>query len=178
MPSAQRSWIALLRAVNVGGTGTLAMADLRRLAVEAGFADARTHITSGNLVFSSGQDETDIRQKLETALLDHMRKPVPVLVRSGADIADVIIRNPFADLAGSRTLVLFTDEAIAPDLIDRATGRKEERIEPGLREIYIHYGEGMAGSKLRLPQQKAGTARNINTLTRLAAMASEQVPLS
>jgi hypothetical protein len=46
-----------------------------------------------------------------------------------------------------------------------------EEVRLGAREIYVHYGESMARSKLRIPVAREGTARNINTITRLVALA-------
>jgi len=62
---------------------------------------------------------------------------------------------------------------ITPDALDHAVGRKGEQMALGLREIYVLYDEGMGQSKLRIPATKTGTARNLNTVAKLAAMAAE-----
>ncbi|HSB59600.1 MAG TPA: DUF1697 domain-containing protein [Methyloceanibacter sp.] len=61
------AYIALLRAVNVGGTGKLPMEDLRALCVEAGFAKVRTFIASGNVIFSCRKSEAQVRAILESS---------------------------------------------------------------------------------------------------------------
>ncbi len=71
------------------------------------------------------------------------------------------------------TVAIFLDGPPPRDAPERATGRAGEEIRLGKREIYVHYGDGMARSRLKVPAAKAGTARNINTITRLAEMASE-----
>jgi len=58
------------------------------------------------------------------------------------------------------------------DSLERITGKNGEEVRLGKREIYVHYGDGMANSKLKIPAAKAGTARNINTVSKLAAMAA------
>ncbi|MBV8592867.1 MAG: DUF1697 domain-containing protein [Caulobacteraceae bacterium] len=165
------TYIALLRAVNVGGTGKLAMADLRDICRELGFEGVRTYITSGNAIFRSALAEHQVKAALEARLADHASRPVGVIVRSRAELADVVARNPFKDRAANRTVALFVDEPLPADALDHLVGWNGEDLELGKREIYIHYGEGMAGSRLRVPAARHGTARNLNTVAKLADMA-------
>jgi uncharacterized protein (DUF1697 family) len=95
-----------------------------------------------------------------------------VLVRTAAEIADTLKRNPFADKPGNRVVALFVDEALPKDALDHARGVKDEQMELGKREIFIFYGDGMADSRLVIPAGKAGTARNMNTVAKLAEMAA------
>lgn len=166
------TYIALLRAVNVGGTGKLPMAELKAMCEAAGCEDVQTYIASGNVVFDSKKSAAQVKAVLEAALAAYAGKPVGVLVRTGPEMAAVLAENPFPDAAPNRTVAIFLDEAPAADTLDKASGRKEEQIALGKREIYVHYGEGMAQSKLKLPAEKIGTGRNINTVTKLAAMAA------
>lgn len=76
-------WVALLRAVNVGGTGKLAMADLRRICADAGLIDPRTYGASGNVVFESALDEGALRSLLEARLAAHAGRATRVFVRAG-----------------------------------------------------------------------------------------------
>jgi len=62
------AYVALLRAVNVGGTGKLPMAELTRIGEEAGFAQVRTYIASGNLLFDSDKEEATVKAALEARL--------------------------------------------------------------------------------------------------------------
>jgi uncharacterized protein (DUF1697 family) len=167
------TWIALLRAVNVGGTGKLAMADLRALCEAAGFEDVRTYIASGNVVLRGPGTERKVKAALEAGLERHAGKPVGVLVRTGAEMAAVLAANPFPRAAPNRTVAIFLDAAPRVDALDTMSGRNGEQVALGKREIYVHYGDGMADSKLRIPAAKTGTARNLNTVARLAAMAGE-----
>ena len=166
------SYIALLRAVNVGGTGKLAMQDLAAMCKAAGFRSVRTYIASGNVIFESDLSETGIREKLERRLLAHAGKPVGVAVRTAAEMADVLARNPFPHAPGNRTLAIFLDSAPPDGVLHTMSGRVEEEVAVGRREIYVLYGENMARSKLKIPAAKSGTARNMNTVAKLAAMAA------
>ena len=167
------AWIALLRAVNVGGTGKLPMNELKAMCDELGFTSARTYIASGNVVFSSRKSEAAIKSALEKRLADYAGKPVGVLVRSAEEMAEVAAQNPFPKLAPSRTMALFLDHAPPPDTLKTVRSQKDEKIGLGKREIYIHYGDGMGQSKLVMPAAKNGTARNMNTVAVLAKMAAE-----
>lgn len=165
------AFIALLRAVNVGGTGKLPMTELKAMCEAAGHMAVRTYIASGNVVFESRQSEAAVRADLEQRLADHAGKPVGVVVRTAAEMAAVRDANPFPDAPGNRAVVIFLDAPPPADALERAVGRGHEEMALGLREIYVRYDEGMGTSKLRIPAAKAGTARNMNTVAKLAAMA-------
>jgi uncharacterized protein (DUF1697 family) len=166
-------YVALLRAVNVGGTGKLPMTDLKALCEAAGFEKVRTYIASGNVVFDSSRTEAQVKAALEAALHTYAGKPVGVCVRTAAEIAAVRDDDPFPEAPRNRTVAIFLDDPAPPDALDRAVGQQGEQMALGLREIYVLYDEGMAHSKLRIPAAKAGTARNLNTVAKLAAMAAE-----
>ena len=167
------SFVALLRAVNVGGTGKLPMSDLEDICEELGFGAVRTYIASGNVVFESRKSEAAIKAALEKRLAAYAGKPVGVLVRTAAEMAQVLADNPFPKAAPNRTMAVFLDRAPPADTLAGVRGQKDEEICLGRREIYIHYGEGMAKSKLVIPAAKTGTARNMNTVAVLARMAGE-----
>jgi uncharacterized protein (DUF1697 family) len=167
------SYVALLRAVNVGGTSKLPMAELKRMAGECGFADPRTYIASGNLLFHSDETEAGIRQRLEEKLSAFFGKPVEVFVRTADELAAVAAANPFPDEKGSRLMVSFLHEPPPGDTLERVRGLGDERIALGRREIYVAYGDGISQSKLKLPEAPIRTVRNINTVQTLARLAGE-----
>jgi len=169
------AFVALLRAVNVGGTGKLPMSELAAMCEAAGFAKVKTYIASGNVVFVSALAETKVKAELEKRLADYAGRPVGVAVRTAQEMAQVLDGNPFPDAAGNRAVVIFLDAAPPKDGADKATGRAhDEEIGLGRREIYVRYGDaGQGNSKLRIPAAKAGTARNMNTVAKLTAMASK-----
>jgi|SRR5689334_3144076 len=167
------AYVALLRAVNVGGTGKLPMTELKTMCEEIGLTNVRTYIASGNVVFTSGKSETVVKTALEKRLATYAGKPVGVMVRNAAEMAQVASDNPFPKAAPNRTMAIFLDDAPPKDTLKQVRGQKDEEIKLGKREIYVHYGEGMAKSKLVIPTAKAGTARNMNTVATLAKMAAE-----
>ena len=165
------TYIALLRAVNVGGAGKLPMTDLKKMCVGAGFENVVTYIASGNVVFDSPGSEADVKTALESCLKRYAGKPVGVMVRTGAEMAAVLKNNPFPNAPPNRTVAVFLDRAPAADALSTVSNRKDEELAAGRREIYISYGDGMASSKLKVPAAAAGTARNMNTVARLAELA-------
>jgi len=166
------TYVALLRSVNVGGTGKLPMQDLKALCVKLGFANVRTYIASGNALFESTLKEVQVKQRLEKALAAYAGKPIAVLVRTAAEMTDITAANPWQRHAPGRTVAIFLDEPPPADTASQASGRKDELIALGKREIYVYYGDGMADSRLRFAASRTGTSRNMNTVRKLAELAA------
>ena len=116
------------------------------------------------------QDEAAIRAALEPPLARLMGAPVPVFVRDAAELAAILAANPFPAADPSRLHVLFLQAAPRPDPMARARNRVDEEVACGRREIYLHTPSGIGRSRLRLPELDEGTARNLNTVARLAAL--------
>jgi len=167
------AYVALLRAVNVGGTGKLPMSELKAMCEALGFEGVRTYIASGNVVFTSRKSEAAVKKALEARLETYAGKPVGVMARTADEMQAVLEKNPFPKAAGNRTVAIFLDAAPPADTLAAIRGRKDEEIGLGVREIYVHYGEGMGQSRLVVPAAKAGTARNMNTIATLAKMAAD-----
>ncbi len=164
------AYVALLRAVNVAGTGKLPMAELKRIGEECGFANVRTFIASGNLLFDSEAGDAAVQRQVEDRLESFFGKHVPLFVRSAAEMAEVVAANPFADDKPSRVMAHFIAEEPAQAMLDAATGVAGERMAIGPRMIYVSYGEGIGKTKLKLPAVAKGTARNMNSVAKIAAM--------
>ena len=166
-------YVALLRAVNVGGTGKLPMSILVEMCEALGLGQVRTYIASGNVLFSSKLKERRVKALLEQRLAEYAGKPVGVLVRTAEEMAAVLAANPFRAEASNRTVAIFLDARPPRDALQVVRGLRSERLALGTREIYVAYGDRMADSKLVIPAAAAGTARNMNTVAKLAAMAGE-----
>jgi uncharacterized protein (DUF1697 family) len=164
------AYVALLRAVNVGGTGALPMAELRAMGEDCGFANVRTYIASGNLLFESPQDEAAIKAALEAKLEGRAGRPVEIFVRSHAELTAIIAADPFPDAHGSRHLVYFQDHPPTPDLIAQCRDINGERLALGVRELYVDYGDGIRFTKLKIPGKTERTGRNMNTVQKLATL--------
>ena len=138
----------------------------------AGFKSVRTYIASGNVVFQSAKTEAHVKATLEAVLAKYAGKPVGVLVRTAAEMALVLAGNPFKQMPANRTVAFFLDTAPPSDAPQAVSNKVNEEIRLGLREIYVYYPDGQGQSKLKIPAAAKGTARNMNTVAKLAGMAA------
>ena len=179
--------VALLRGVNVGGRGKLAMADLRAAASGLGHQQVRTYIQSGNLVFASTEpDPQAVGDELSGALGKAMGVAPAVAVRTHADLIAVVERNPFAERDVAHLHVAFatgTEDASVP-LTDLEKYAPEEAVAVG-RETFLYLPGGMGRSRLAADLGRKGltgpgrdaTVRNWRTVTKLLEMAEETAGL-
>ena len=166
-------YVALLRAVNVGGTGKLPMAEVRAICLDAGFTRVETYIASGNVVFESKGAASKVKAELEARLLAYAKKPIGVVLRTAEEMAAIVEANPFPKAEPKFNYAIFLDQRPSRDALDHAVGQNDEEMRLGNREIFVHYPSGMGRSKLRIPAATTGTARNMNTIAKLAEMAAK-----
>jgi uncharacterized protein (DUF1697 family) len=173
-------YAALLRGINVGGKKKVAMADLRHLLSQLGHTDVRTHLNSGNAVFTSAEDEpTTLAARIENSIEAELGLAVRCLVRTGAELRAVINGNPLSDVAtdGSKMLALFLSHAPDPQLLaaHNPTDLAPTQVRLGDRVIYQWCPEGIlaapavsgfAEKHLKITV----TARNWNTVVKLSAL--------
>ena len=175
-------YVALLRAVNVAGRNTVAMADLRAWIEELGFKNPCTLLNSGNVVFEGAKLSTErLEAKLETEAKKALKIDTPFVIRTGVDLERVIARNPFPKEAASdpgHLIVVFAKTELAAanvtSLEAAIVGR--ERVRADGRHLYAVYPDGAGRSKLTAALIDrtlgvAGTGRNWNTVTKLKEMA-------
>jgi uncharacterized protein (DUF1697 family) len=177
------TFVAFLRAVNVGGRGAIRMADLKALGEGLGFTNVRTLLQSGNMVFDGKGTTTAIAAKLADAIEAAHGFRTPVMVRTAAELDAAIGENPFAREAKddpSHLLVLFTNGKPGGDAKARlaAIRTDKEVLTLGSRELYAYYGGGIGRSKVTVAVLEKAldvsvTGRNWNTVTKLAAMARD-----
>lgn len=177
-------YAALLRGINVGGHKKVPMAELRALLGELGHGDVRTHLQSGNAVFSSASgDEDTLAAELETAIADRFGFSASCLVRDGAYLAEVVRACPFpaAELEGRQLHVTYTDlplDAARFAALDAASFLPEE-FRLGDRALYLYAPDGLGRSDLAaalarpaLTKGLVATSRNWNTVVKLAELTS------
>ncbi len=167
------AYVALLRAVNLGAGSTIRKEDLVSMFEDAGYDDVRTYIASGNVVFSTRAKPARITAEIERRILEHLGRPGHVHIRTAAEMTSVVMLNPFASENPSRVAALFLDKAPTASALREVRGAKNEVVRLGTRELYTFYPDGMGQSKLVIPLARQGTARNMNTVARLAEMVAE-----
>ncbi|KQV63782.1 DUF1697 domain-containing protein [Rhizobium sp. Root1220] len=165
-------YVALLRAINVGGAGKLQMSELKAICEALGFADVTTYIQSGNVLFRSDDAEADVERQLDEALGKTLGKRPGVMLRSREELDTIVANVPFPHAKPSYLLVSFLPHAAPGDALDRMVAPDGEEAVLAGREVYVHYPIGSGKSKLKLPALKPGTSRNLNTVRKLAELAA------
>lgn len=177
--------VALLRAVNVGGSGVVPMAQLRAVAASAGFGMPRTLLQSGNLVIEARDlPDAAVETALEAFLARQLDLPTDVFVRNAADWMSLIADNPMRQEAEAepRSFLVTVLKAGLPAAVVtslRAACQGGEQVAVGERALYAHCPGGLGRSRLAAAlTAKAGpvrgTGRNWNTVLKLAALLQEE----
>ncbi|HEX6511768.1 MAG TPA: DUF1697 domain-containing protein [Chloroflexota bacterium] len=174
-------YVALLRAVNVGGRGAVAMADLRRMLSELGFERVQTLLNSGNLVFSGDTNSGEIEALLEREAARRLGVSTDFLVRDAQEWASMVAANPFPDEAEAdpgHLLVVCLKNTPEPSQVQalQSAVQGPELVRAQGRALYITYPDGIGRSKLTIPviEKKLGargTGRNWNTVLKLDGLA-------
>ncbi|WP_267394818.1 DUF1697 domain-containing protein [Sphingomonas sp. GC_Shp_1] len=172
-------WAALLRGVNVGGNRKLAMADLAAFMRAEGYGGVATLLASGNVVFDADEDNAAaLETRLAAAARARLGLDTDWLLRRHAELAAVIANNPFPDAAAARPnhlLVTFHRDPVPAALVAAVPLAGPERLHAAGRELYVDYAAGVGRSTLpatmaKLKFPRVATARNWNTVTKLAAL--------
>jgi uncharacterized protein (DUF1697 family) len=172
--------VVLLRGINLGARNRVAMPALRELLAEAGFADVETYLQSGNVVLCSGRSPARLAKECERQIEEGFGLQIPVIVRTGEELAEIVRRDPLGKLASEpkRYEVTFCatkpDAKVVRELEAKASG--SERVEAIGRELYAWHPAGVGRSKLALALAGKGlgvsaTARNWTTVTKLLELA-------
>lgn len=178
------AYVALLRAVNVGGRNRLPMAELRIALSEQGFASVATVLQSGNVLLDSPESERTVSATVHAAIVGAFGLDVATLVRSQRELAEIADSNPFEDGDGidpARLHVAFlreVPEAAKVAALDPDRSADDAFVVSG-REVYLHYPHGSGNARLTLTYLERtlgteGTARNWRTVQRLAALLAER----
>jgi uncharacterized protein (DUF1697 family) len=172
--------IVLLRGVNLVSRNRISMPDLREALEVAGFEDVSTYVQSGNVVLTSEATAKQVGRDVQRLIADRFGLDIAVVVRTRAQLAAVVKRNPFGKVAKNPKLyqVTFLEKAPAAELVRKleAVAAGKEQVAHFGRELYAWHPDGVARSKLAaLMAGKGlgitGTARNWRTVTKLLEMA-------
>jgi uncharacterized protein (DUF1697 family) len=149
---------------------------LRGMARAAGLGNPRTQGASGNLLFESDLPEDGLRAALVPRIEAHLGRSAGLVLRSAGELRAILAALPFPEADPSRTVVILLDAPPPPDALEQVGGQGTEELRLGPREIHVHYPDGMGRSRLRIPAARDGTARNLNTLRRIAEKAGVTGP--
>lgn len=178
MTDSDQKRIALLRAVNVGGTGKVKMADLRSLMETLGFAEPATLLQSGNLVFGGAKgSDAELEVRFEKELEQRLGVRSDFMIRTPAEWEAIVAANPFPKEAADdprfvHVMALKTAPEASTESALQSAIVGSEKVALNGRELYIHFPDGAGRSKLTnvLIEKKLGTrgtARNWNTVIKI-----------
>ena len=181
--------VALLRGINVGGRNKVAMADLREIMASLGHTDVATYIQSGNVVFSTDeQDTATLAAAVEKAVEDRVGVRSAVLVLTRAELARIARDNPYPDEPNAKLVhVVFLPAEPAPEMVASVAAAQDTAAQKGSRDtaqyagraLFLHTPDGFGRSELAallsragrpMSAQGAGTARNMATVGKLLDM--------
>jgi len=173
----ETTWIALLRAINVGGRNRVPMAALRDAYREAGCGAVTTYIQSGNVVLTAAEsDPSQLGPVLEEALQRACGVESRVVLRTAIEWAAVTLRNPFADLDSAHLAVTFLSAAPDPERVRDIEGRDiaPDRVRVVGRDLYWYLPAGFTAARLSAAVAERllgpGTARNLKTVARITEL--------
>lgn len=177
--------IALIRGINVGTAKRVAMADLRKMLAGLGYSDVRTLLNSGNAVFTTTDSSSAVTAAVEQGLLEELKVPARVLVRSRAQVVAAMAADPFGDIAtdGSRHFLGFLDTPPTNPVGDIAELAEDADTAPDLARLvddhlYLWCPNGISKATFAAVNwdKKLGTAvtvRNWNTAGKLVDLAAD-----
>ena len=175
------TFVAVLRAINLGPHNRIAMADLRATCAKLNLANARTLLVSGNVVFESRLSSSEkLEQLLEAASTEHLGVTTDYFVRSAKEWQAIIDANPFpaeAKSDPSRLVMMCLRDAPGPAAVKalQAAIKGREMVRAAGKHAYFVYPDGQGRSKLTIAMIEKmlgtrGTARNWNTVLKLGEL--------
>ncbi len=173
-------YAAFPRGINVGGHNKIKMDSLRETFAALGFENVKTYINSGNVIFETSEtDDNKLAAEIEKAIEAEFSLTIKVMVRTMAEIEDIIKNNPFAgQFENDKDLhVLFTDEELTEEKrgLLLSNNNENEQFTVRNREIFCLLrisvldsllGKDYIGKKLKV----SATARNWRTVNKIAGL--------
>jgi uncharacterized protein (DUF1697 family) len=178
-----RTWVALLRGVNLGQVNKVSMPALREALTEAGFGTVRTYVNSGNVVLESSLGSAaKVADAVHDVVADRFDLDVPVMVRTGRQLAAILDWNPFPEAVLARPNLVSVVHLAAKPSAARiremlATDVTPDEIAARGLEVVIAYAERTGGPRTDKALRVLGvdgTARNWRTLSALVDLAATE----
>lgn len=173
------TYVSLLRGINLGPARQVSMPDLQRCYADLGLDSVVTYIRSGNVVFGSDDEAESLRGRIEEAIERDFGMEVGVVLRTHAEMADIVARNPFPHADAAHIAVSLLSDGVPAnlaDLVGDVLAGDDEYVGDG-REVYLHLPNGFGRSKLaarisgvRLPM--VATVRNWRTVNKLVDLSA------
>lgn len=185
--SGSNIYVALLRGINVGGKNKIKMAELRTALEEIGLSRVKTYIQSGNVLFTSPDDESSLRKRIEQEIAAAFGITLTVVMRTAEEMEHIVSHCPFspeliaeaaASCVGESLYVAFLPMDPPPSGIEKlaAANNEDDEYHIAGRDVYLLFRHSVRDAKLSANLPKLGvpaTVRNWNTISKLVEMAKE-----
>ncbi|MGB5419666.1 DUF1697 domain-containing protein [Algibacter sp.] len=176
-----KTYIALLRGINVGGHKTIPMAELRELLAKEGLVNVQTYIQSGNVIFQALENnKSNLEAVIHKAINSYFGFDVPVLVKTHNDIKSILNSCPFSEKKKESSYFMMLNETPKKELVDEISQQTfpNEEFVIDKNAIFIFYALGAGKAKLGVNwfEKKlkiSATARNYKTMLKLLSLSSE-----
>lgn len=172
-------WVVLLRAVNLGARNKVPMPELRSLLEEAGYAEVRTYIASGNILLDGPRKGAAVADEVERLIAAAFGVTTTAILRTPAGLAALVEGHPFGRDT-SHSHVVFLARRPTPAAAERlvSTDHSPDRAVVAGKDIYVQYGAGVRDARLSANRLEgllgvAGTHRNWRTVSALAELATQ-----
>ena len=170
-----RKYIAFLRAINVGGTTIIKMADLRKMFESFGLENVQTYIQTGNVIFDSAETSASrLEEQIERQLEKASGKPIRVYVRTMKEVAALAKECPFEPGEGETVYVVILDKKPAKKNIDALIARQSKADEFAIRGKTAFNQRRdrdtsiFSNNFIEKVLGVSGTTRNLTTIKKLA----------
>jgi uncharacterized protein (DUF1697 family) len=177
VPPVPTRYVVLLRGINLGRARQMGMAELREALTARGHEGVRTHLRSGNVVLDSPLSEQELTVDVEEALRERFGYEVPVVVRTGTEVADLVAADPLGAVATepARYVVTFLPRPPDPERVAALPPADRGEYRVAGRELFLWLPDGFASTPLASWRWDTllgvpGTSRNWNTVRKLAEM--------
>ena len=170
-----KTYIILLRGINVSGKNKILMQDLRDVLISLGFQNVQTYIQSGNVILNSEEKKECITSKIKEAIITEFGFTVPVLIRTVKEWKKALVNNPFYDKEEKKVAFVFLNQIPKETAIEIKGNTDKFSIVKDV--VYIYCKEGFARTKLtnKIFEKKlnvTATTRNFRTTKKLLELAN------
>lgn len=175
-----QTYIALLRGINVGGHKKVPMAELRDLLTNAGFQNVQTYIQSGNVIFQSSKNASELETEIQKLIHSHFGFEVSVIVKNNNELQAIFETCPFSEEKKEDSYFILLSDIPNEHVIEKTQGIIYENEEVVIKNdcLYFYSSAGYGRTKFNMNTYErklkvVGTARNYKTMVKLLSLSSD-----
>ena len=175
-----KTYIALLKGINVGGHKKVPMAELRTMLINAGFQNVQTYIQSGNIIFQSSEKTSELETKIENLIASNFGFEVSVIIKTYKELQTIFEGSPFSKEKKEKCYFIILNRIPEINLVEEVDQLIYENEEIIIKNdcLYFYCSAGFGKTKFNMNTYERklkliGTARNYNTMVKLLSLSAE-----